>query len=125
MKILLVDDDEAILRLFSQILTKGSHTVVTASTGKEALEKVKSEKPELVFLDEMLPDSNGNELLTTIKQDPFTKHIPVAMLSNFSQDDLIQEAIQKGATDYILKYQIEPEELLVKVKQIIREHTTK
>ena len=74
----------------------------------------------MILLDQVLPDIQGNEVLTTLKQDDATKSIPVAMLSNFGQTELVQKAINSGATDYILKYQIEPDELDTKIRDIVR-----
>lgn len=123
MKLLLVDDDEALLTVISTTLRNGGFDVVTATTGKGGLEKAKSEKPDLVLLDQVLPDIAGNDVLKTLKQDLETKSIPVAMLTNFGQDQQIQDAIQQGAIDYILKYQIEPEDLVTKVKSLLEENS--
>lgn len=124
MKILLVDDDEAILTVFSTVLQKDNHMTVLANSGQAGLEKAKSEKPELILLDQVLPDIQGNEVLKTLKQDLDTKDIPVAILSNFGQNELIQEAINSGAVDYILKYQIEPQDLVNKVKELVKDANT-
>jgi DNA-binding response OmpR family regulator len=120
MKILLVDDDEALLMVFATALKKHGYDVVTAPNGQTGLEKAKTEKPDMIFLDQVLPDIQGNEILKTLKDDLETKAIPVAMLSNFGQNELIQEAINTGATDYILKYQIEPDDLDTKIKELTK-----
>lgn len=121
MKILLVDDDEAIMTVFSTVLQKDGHSIITANNGQNGLDKAKNEKPQLILLDQVLPDIQGNEVLKTLKQDLDTKDIPVAILSNFGQNELIQEAINSGALDYILKYQIEPEDLINKVKELTKD----
>lgn len=118
MKILLVDDDQSILDVFSQVLQRGGYTVVTSASGGDALEKIRNEKPDVIILDQMLPDMNGNDVLETVKNDPATKHIPVAMLSNFNKPDLMDKAMQLGASDYILKYQIDPDDLKVKIQEM-------
>lgn len=123
MKLLLIDDDEALLTVISTTLRNGGFEVSTATTGKGGLEKAKAEKPDLVLLDQVLPDIAGNDVLKTLKQDLETKPIPVAMLTNFGQNQQIQDAIQQGAIDYILKYQIEPEDLVNKVKALLQEST--
>ncbi|OGH48250.1 MAG: hypothetical protein A3A51_04510 [Candidatus Levybacteria bacterium RIFCSPLOWO2_01_FULL_39_10] len=120
MKILMIDDDQAVLTLFSTALKKHGYDIVTAPDGKSGIEKAKTEKPDMILLDQVLPDIQGNEVLTTLKQDDATKSIPVAMLSNFGQTELVQKAINSGATDYILKYQIEPDELDTKIRDIVR-----
>jgi DNA-binding response OmpR family regulator len=120
MKILLVDDDDALMMVFSTALRKHGYDVVGAATGQQGLDKAKTEKPDLIFLDQVLPDIQGNEVLKTLKQDLETKQIPVAMLSNFGQNELIQDAINSGAIDYILKYQIEPDDLDTKIKELTK-----
>jgi DNA-binding response OmpR family regulator len=120
MKILLVDDDEALLTIFSTVLSNDGHMIITAGNGQNALEKAKNEKPDFVLLDQVLPDIQGNEVLRTLKADLDTKHIPVAMLSNFGQNELIEEAINLGAIDYILKYQIEPEDIAARIKELTK-----
>lgn len=125
MKILLIDDDQALVTIFSAALNKGGYETVTAPDGKSGLEKAKSEKPEMILLDQVLPDIPGNEVLRQLKTDPQTQNIPVSMLSNFGQNELINEAINLGALDYILKYQIEPQDLVSKVKTFTAEQQTK
>lgn len=119
-KILLVDDDAALTTVFSTALQSAGYQVVTAPDGNSGLEKVKTEKPNFILLDQVLPDIQGNEVLKTLKQDPETQNIPVAMLSNFGQDELIKSAISSGAADYILKYQIEPQDLINKLKELMK-----
>ena len=120
MKILLVDDDEALMTVFSTALRKHGYDVISAINGQQGLDKAKSDKPDLIFLDQVLPDIQGNEVLKTLKEDLETKQIPVAMLSNFGQNELIQDAINTGAVDYILKYQIEPDDLDTKIKELTK-----
>ena len=118
-KILLVDDAESLTTVFATALKTAGYEIVTAADGKSGLEKAKSEKPQFILLDQVLPDIQGNEILQTLKSDAETQNIPVAMLSNFGQDELIKAAINAGAADYILKYQIEPQDLVNKVKGFI------
>lgn len=120
MKILLVDDDEALLTVFATTLKKHGYEVITAPNGQGGLEKAKTEKPDFIFLDQVLPDIQGNEVLKTLKDDLETKMIPVAMLSNFGQNELIQKAINTGAADYILKYLIEPDDLDAKIRDLTK-----
>lgn len=119
MKVLLVDDDEAISTVFSTALLKEGFETSRASTGKDALDKAKSEHPDLVLLDQILPDMQGNEVLAKLKQDETTKNIPVVILSNFSQEELVKQAINEGAVDYIFKYQAATSDVVGKVKEIL------
>lgn len=119
MKILIIDDEQAIATVFQTALQQGGFTVSTAATGQDGIKKAKAEHPDLIFLDEILPDINGNEILKTLKTDETTNHIPIAILSNFNHDSLVDDAMKMGAAEYILKYQISPKDLVEKAKQII------
>lgn len=119
-KILLVDDDKDLSTVFETALKKSNFEVVLAATGEEGLAKAKSESPDLILLDQILPDLKGNEVLKKLKEDPQTQNLPVVLLSNFGQNELIQEALGQGAADYILKYQIEPEDLVNKVNALLK-----
>ena len=121
MKVLLVDDDEALKAIFQATLQKAGFEVVTAPDGKTGLERAKTEKPEFILLDQILPDMKGNEILATLKEDVELKSIPVAMLSNYGQSELVQDAINHGAVDYILKYQVEPQDLVTKINDLMKE----
>lgn len=120
MKVLLVDDEQSITDIFGQVLTKAGYELVTAGNGKDALTKAAETKPDVILLDQILPDISGNDVLKALKTDDATKNIPVAMLSNYSDDNMMKAAINQGATDYILKYQIEPNDLIEKVKQVLQ-----
>lgn len=121
MKILLVDDEEAILDVFKQALQAANFDVFTALTGSSGIDLTKKEHPDVIFLDQVLPDMNGNQVLQQLKADPETKQIPIAILSNFNQDTLVQNAMKMGASDYILKYQIAPQDLAAKATSLLQE----
>ena len=119
MKILIIDDDPAITAVFEETLKKEGYEVISALDGQTGIDKVKAEKPDLILLDQILPDTKGNEVLKKLKADPETQNVKIAILTNFGQNELVQDAINSGAADYILKYQIEPVDLLNKVKGIL------
>lgn len=120
MKVLIIDDDENLSAVFETALQKNGLETVFALNGKSGIDKVRSEKPDLILLDQVLPDISGNEVLKTLKMDAQTRNIPVLILSNFSQEELIKEAINNGAMDYIFKYQVEPADLVAKIKQALK-----
>jgi len=120
MKVLIVDDDENLSLIFETTLKKNGLQTILALNGKTGIDKAKIEKPDLILLDQVLPDISGNEILKTLKADSETQNIPILMLSNFSQEELVKEAINNGATDYIFKFQIEPQDLADKVKQALK-----
>lgn len=119
MKVLLVDDDEAITTVFATALSKEGFETVHAATGQDGIAKAKLELPNLVLLDQILPDMQGNQVLAELKKDDTTKNIPVIILSNFSQEELVKQAINEGASDYIFKYQAATSDVVEKVKQIL------
>jgi len=120
MKVLIIDDDENLSAVFETALQKAGLETVFALNGKSGIDKARSEQPNLILLDQVLPDISGNEVLKTLKMDLHTQRIPVLILSNFSQEELVKEAINNGAMDYIFKYQVEPQDLVNKVKQALK-----
>lgn len=119
MKILLIDDDEALTTIFTAALSKEGFQVVAAATGQEGIDKTTAEAPDLILLDQVLPDFSGNDILKQVKSDKKTKNIPVIILSNFSQEELVKEAINAGAADYVFKYQVEPKDVIEKIKRAL------
>jgi two-component system alkaline phosphatase synthesis response regulator PhoP/two-component system response regulator VicR len=116
-KILAVDDERHIVRLVEVNLQRAGYEVVTAFDGKEALEKVKSENPDLVVLDVMMPYMDGFEVLRNLKADPTTAEIPVIMLTAKAQDADVFRGWQSGVDCYLTK-PFNPMELLTFVKRI-------
>lgn len=119
MKVLLIDDDEAISAVFSTALSKEGFETIHAANGTDGLAKAKAEAPNLILLDEILPDMQGNQVLSQLKADEKTKAIPVLVLSNFSQEELVKQAINEGAVDYIFKYQAATSDVVGKVKEVL------
>lgn len=120
-RVLLVDDEKDTAMIFETVLKQGGYDVSIAVDGKSALEAAKTQKFDAILLDQMMPDMGGNDVLQTLKNDPNTSQTPVAMLTNFSHDELVKEALNRGAVDYILKYQISHEDLVAKVKRLLGE----
>jgi twitching motility two-component system response regulator PilH len=120
MKILLIDDDENFVHIFEAALAKEGFQTAASGTGEDGLAKAKSEKPDLILLDQVLPDLAGNDVLKSLKSDEQTKAIPVIFLSNFSQEELVKNALNEGAVDYVFKYQVEPKDVIDKVKQTLK-----
>jgi len=118
-KVLLVDDDQALRQLYSVELTGQNYSVVVAGDGEEGIAKARQEKPDLVLLDIMMPKMDGVAALGKLKEDPALKDIPVIMLTNFGQENLVQQSFSLGASDYLLKYKVTPAEMVEKVNQII------
>ena len=117
-RILAVDDEKHILRLVQINLEKAGYLVVTASNGREALEAVASERPDLIVMDVMMPEMDGLEALKKLKENEETADIPVVMLTAKAQDADVLQGWQSGADLYLTK-PFNPIELLTFVKRIM------
>jgi twitching motility two-component system response regulator PilG len=102
-KILIVEDEESLLKLESILLTSKGYQVEGVADGLAALEAVKNHEPDLVLLDIMLPEIDGFEVCRRIKEDPSTKHIPVIMLTAKKSREDMARGEQVGADWYITK----------------------
>ena len=116
-KILVVDDEKHIVRLVQANLDRAGYTVVSANDGKEALQKVADENPDLVVLDVMMPYMDGFEVLQNLRRNPSTRDIPVIMLTAKAQDADVFKGWQSGVDCYLTK-PFNPMELLSFVKRI-------
>lgn len=116
-KILAVDDEKHIVRLVQVNLERAGYQVVTANDGKEALEKVREENPDLMVLDVMMPYMDGFEVLQNLRRNPSTRDIPVIMLTAKAQDADVFKGWQSGVDCYLTK-PFNPMELLSFVKRI-------
>lgn len=120
-KILIVDDDASIASVFQTALNNAGFEVRVAENGARGLEIAAAEAFDLILLDEMMPDMQGNDVLQRLKTDAATKNIKVAMITNFAKEEMIKEAYDRGAVEYILKYQISADDLVKKVQSILQE----
>jgi two-component system alkaline phosphatase synthesis response regulator PhoP/two-component system response regulator VicR len=118
-KILAVDDERAIVRLVQVNLERQGYEVVTAFDGKEALEKVETEHPDLIVLDVMMPYMDGFEVLQNLKKNQATRDIPVIMLTAKAQDADVFRGWQSGVDCYLTK-PFNPMELTAFVKRIFK-----
>lgn len=121
MKVLIIDDDTNIAEIWAITLKQNQFEIASAVNGRSGIDLAKSEKPDFILIDQIMPDMKGNDVLKILKEDPTTNMIPAAMVSNYSDNQLMQEAIQLGALDYILKYQIEPLDLVNKINNLLQE----
>ena len=102
-KILFIDDDNFLRKVYQAELKENGYEVVLAADGQAGLDKAKLEKPDLIILDMILPIMNGFEVLTTLKNNNETNSIPVIILSNLGQDIDKKKGINLGAVDYLVK----------------------
>jgi DNA-binding response OmpR family regulator len=117
-KILIADDKPEVVELVRATLERGDYQIIDASDGKEALEKIKKEKPDLVLLDIVMPKMDGFEVLSQLKKDIKLKEIPVIMLTARGQKLDKDKGVRLGAEDYIVK-PFSPSHLLHKIKEVL------
>jgi len=118
-KILLVEDEELIGKLYRRKLEMANYEIETAVDGIEGLEKAKQLKPDLILLDIIMPRLNGLEVLKTIKADPELKAIPVIVLTNVASSEKTEECLRGGCVSYIIKSSTIPSDVLREVKKVL------
>lgn len=114
-KVLVIDDEPGIIEIVEANLEGDGFEVISASNGKEGLEKIKNEQPELVVLDVMMPEMDGWEVLRSIEQDEATAGLPVIMLTAKAADEDYIFGLEEGAVEYITKPFL-PQELVNRIK---------
>ena len=116
--ILLIEDEFYIADLYKNILQKAGFDVELAQDGDSGLKMAQS-KPDLILLDIMLPKINGLMILSSLKLNPETKSIPIILLTNLGQADIIKQAFTMGASGYLLKMSLKPNDLVKYVNEFI------
>ncbi len=118
-KILLVDDSNTVLLMEKMLLANEGFVLVTASNGREAIQKAAAEKPDLILLDVVMPDINGFEACKQIRAREDTRHIPIIMVTTRSEATNVQIGFESGCNDYVTK-PINGVELITKIKNHLR-----
>ncbi len=117
--ILIIEDDEFLMKLLSKKFVFEKFTVFWAPNGSEGISKMKELKPDLVLMDLLLPDMTGFDILTNVKKDPDISAIPVIILSNLDKKEEIERGLKAGAEDYLIKSQFTSDEIIKKVKTVL------
>lgn len=120
-KVLIIEDDEALLNLYVKKFTKCGFEVVSADDGAKGVDCALGTNPDAIVLDIMLPVMNGFEVLKRIKEDNKAAKIPVIILSNFGEMPNITEGLMGGAVEYLIKVEHTPEEVVEVVADAIKE----
>ena len=118
-KVLIVDDEEMNLKVLSIMLDNYGYAFDTAVNGKAAIEKAPICKPDLIFLDIMMPEMDGFEVCRTLKADPGLKHIPVVMITALADKESRIRGLQCGANDFLAK-PVDPTEVKVKTANLLK-----
>ena len=117
-RILVADDEPALLRLLEFVLGRRGYVIQGVTNGNAAIEVLKTESPDLVILDVMMPGLDGYEVLTFIREPPRLEGLPVVMLTARAQLDDIQRGLTLGADAYLAK-PFDPEELFSVVESLV------
>ena len=120
-KILFIEDESALQRAATQVLSEEGYTVLSALDGVLGLEQARIQHPDLILLDLILPKKDGFEVLSELKADPATKSTPVIILSNLEGSADIEKALGLGATTYLVKTNYRLDEVVQKIKQTLGE----
>ena len=118
-KILVVDDEQDIVTIIGKVLKKSGYEVITANEGLECIDKVSEELPDLILLDNIMPNMDGPTVLSKLKASKKTADIPVIMVTALADQEHITGAEKGGAIEYIIKpfdYRV----LLEKIAQVLK-----
>lgn len=123
-KILVVEDDEFLRELYDELLKGEGYEVTLAEDGEQGLTKISQGGFDLVLLDIMLPKMDGLEILRHLKDKPAAiKNGPTVLLTNLGQDSIIKEGFSLGASGYLIKAAMNPDQVLSEVKVFLNKST--
>lgn len=117
-KILIVDDQALMLRMIGIPLEQEGYTTITAMNGVEALQKIQADRPDLVILDLMLPDTNGIDICRRIRQVPTLLDLPIIILSGQTELSAKIQGLEAGADEYVTK-PVDPKEMVARVRGLL------
>lgn len=118
-KILIIEDDRYISKMYQLKLSLEGYEVVVAENGKQGVDKVKEFAPDIILLDILMPELDGFQVLNIVKGEDESKKIPVLIMSNLGQEDHIQKGMEMGAIGYIVKSQFTPSKVVEKIKEVL------
>lgn len=116
-RVLIVEDEEFLIKALGDNLESEGFTVDMALNGEEAMEKIRKQRPDIILLDLLLPIKDGFYVLEELRKNPEWKLIPIIVLSNLDSDTEIKRALELGADDYFVKSQHPIEEVIDMIKE--------
>jgi len=117
--VLLVEDEDFIREMYKFKLAKSGLTVIEAKDGKIALEKLAAGLPDIVLLDLMMPNVSGIEVLKSLSKNKIVPELPVIVLTNVMDSQIVAETKELGARDYIVKTDLTPSQVVEKIQPLI------
>jgi len=118
-RILLVEDDPLIVRIYTTSLAKAGFEVDTITKGNGVVERLRQSNFDLLLLDIVLPEKTGFEILRAVKKGGFDK-LKILILSNIAQKEKIRRALDLGADAYLIKAHFTPTEIVKKIEEILK-----
>lgn len=118
-RLMLVEDDPTMQRMYQNIFSRAGFEVMTASDGTIVFETAAFNRPDIIIMDFKMPNFNGLFALKELKASPKTESIPVVMLSAYKDDTLVKSATQLGAAGYLQKGDMEPDELVAYITNLL------
>ena len=119
-RVLFVEDDALVAQMYRLKLELDGYSVEVAADGVAALEKARSMQPDIVFLDIRLPKLDCLSVLDKHRADPETEHLPVVILSNWNEKELVERGIKLGALDHMIKSQTTPARLSQRLRDWLK-----
>jgi CheY-like chemotaxis protein len=119
-RVLVVEDDASVAQMYRLKLELDGYFVDVAGDGLAALEKARSLMPDIIFLDVRLPKLDGMSVLEALREDSATRNIPVVILSNWNEKELVDRGIKLGALDHMIKSQTTPARLSERVRDWLK-----
>lgn len=116
MKVLIIDDEDGILQMYSEYLNQSGMETIQAQNGEMGMKLAKEKRPDVVLLDIIMPRYNGLDVLKDMKSDPDLKNIPVFLLTNLPEESSGGKAKELGAAGYLVKAENEPKMILDVIK---------
>lgn len=114
-KVLLIEDDEVVAEMYRLALVAAGRTVVVARDGEEGLRMASDEQPDFVVLDLRLPQLNGLEVLSRLRTNSQTREVPVIILSNVGDPEMLRRGSDLGALEFMIKAQTTPVQLNMRI----------
>ncbi len=118
--ILMVDDDPMYIDIYATKLRSSGYDIIVSQDGKEAFHLARTERPDAILLDIMMPHMGGQELLVALKADDATKDIPVIMLSILNQGSEVDAAMEHGAACYLVKSDLTPQQIMDELQRCMK-----
>lgn len=115
-KIAIIEDDIAIVQMYRMKFESEGYTVVTAGDGQAGLALIEKETPDIVLLDLMMPEMNGDEVLTKLRKEPWGKDMPVIVLTNMGESEAPKSIKENGVKQFIVKADMTPKDVADTVK---------